>query len=61
MLTVYAIKYDSSNEILHAVTGKNNDQKATGLTFSAKKNSFGNFLELWKIEDVVRKFLNICF
>lgn len=47
MLTVYAIKYDPINIVLHAATGENKKNVSTGFTFDASINGFGNFLNKW--------------
>lgn len=47
METVYAIQYDSKNQVLHAATGENKGKEAVGLTFDAKKDTFGKFLQKW--------------
>jgi hypothetical protein len=47
MLTVYAIKYDGDNKVIHAVTGENKGAEAIGLTFDASKRNFGQLLQKW--------------
>jgi hypothetical protein len=53
MSTVYAIRYDPKNEVLHAVTGENRELEALGLTFDAKENSFGALLLKWNADSRV--------
>lgn len=53
MRTVYAIKYDPINEVLHAATGDNRRRDAGGLTFVAKKDNFGKLIQKWDAEDRV--------
>lgn len=53
MLTVYAIKYDPVNNVLHAATGENKNTEATGFTFDASEKGFGNFLNEWETENKV--------
>jgi hypothetical protein len=57
MQTVYAIKYDADNQVLHAVTGENNGADAIGLTFDASKMGFGQLQQRWNGENRVY----ICF
>ena len=53
MLTVYAIRYDEENNVLHAATGDNKQAEAVGLTFDASKEGFGKLLQKWNGEDRV--------
>jgi hypothetical protein len=53
MQTVYAIKYDPMNQVLHAATGDNHRAEASGFTFDASKENFGKFLDKWAAEDRV--------
>ena len=54
MKTVYAIRYDPVNEVIHAATGENNGFEALGITFSAKKDTFGKMLQKWNAKENVR-------
>ena len=53
MQTVYAIKYDPMNQVLHAATGDNHRAEASGFTFDTSKEKFGKFLDKWAAEDRV--------
>jgi hypothetical protein len=55
MQTVYAIKYDGNNKVIHAVTGENKGAEAIGLTFDASKKGFGQLLQKWNGENRVNK------
>lgn len=60
MKTVYAIKYDPENGVIHAASGENNNQNSVGLTFDATKANFGKVLNKWNDEDrVTRLFHNL--
>ena len=54
MNTVYAIKYDKLNQVIHAATGSNSGLTPLGLTFDAKLDSFGNFIQKWEPKNGVR-------
>lgn len=47
MKTVYSIVYDPVNKVIHAATGSNKQEKSIGLTFSARRSSFGKLLQIW--------------
>ena len=47
MKTTFAIEYDHTNEVIHASTGQNYGTQAYGLTFDARENNFGLFLDKW--------------
>lgn len=53
MKTVYGIRYDTVNKVLHAATGDNHNQaEPTGLSFDASSlKTFGTPLKDWKIAD----------
>ena len=53
MNTVYAVKFDPVNEVLHAVTGENRGEVATGITFDATATYFGKQIEIWKPKKIV--------
>lgn len=53
MATVYAIKYDPTEQVLHAATGDNHGGDGLGFTFDASKDNFGTFVQKWSAEDRV--------
>ena len=63
MKTVYAIKYDKQYEVIHAVTGSNDGAESYGLTFDAKLNNFGKFIQKWQpksgVANFFLKFINL--
>ncbi len=50
MKTIYSIKYDDINDVLHAITGENHGLRSLGITFDANKNRFGKILQKWEVK-----------
>lgn len=50
MKTVYAIRYDPINQVIHAATGENKGSEALGLTFDASEKNFGKIVQRWNGE-----------
>lgn len=50
MNTVYAVKYDPVDEVLHAATGENHRKGGFGFTFDASKDNFGDFIQKWEAD-----------
>ena len=53
MKTVYSIKYDDPNNVIHAITGENSGSRPLGITFDTIKTSFGRVLQKWQLQDLV--------
>jgi hypothetical protein len=53
MKTVYSIKYDYINGVIHAITGENKGFKSLGITFDANKSRFGKIIQKWEVKEYV--------
>jgi len=51
MKTVYSIKYDYINDVIHAITGENKGFKSLGITFDANKSRFGKIIQKWEVKE----------